>query len=177
MTPMVHSVTKKGFTLVETIVYIGLFGIMFSGIFVSIYPILTGAGHLTQNILIEGETAFILSKIRFALADTITSPQGTIATPSGGTELVLSHNGTEQYRFALDTTNAFCDAPLVCTMLTLAQNGDIAHRLPLNAQRVTIENFVATDYPAQPDGTPHYVEVSFTADGGLVGPVRYYLHF
>jgi type II secretory pathway pseudopilin PulG len=172
-------VTKQsGFTLLETIIYIGLFGIMFSGIFVSIYPIITGAARLTQNILVEGETAFILSKIRFALANTITSEGGEIATPTAGNTsdtLVLEYDGDERYRIEMDDTNTFCSAPLICKMLTMSIDGDDA--LPLNAQRVDIENFSVTHHAPLSDGTPRYLEISFTADDEPVGPVRYYLHF
>ena len=53
---------NAGFTLLETIIYIGLFGLIFSGILTSIYPILTGADRLTEDILINSEKEFIFAK-------------------------------------------------------------------------------------------------------------------
>lgn len=176
---------NAGFTLLETIIYIGLFSLIFSGIFVSIYPIFFGAERMTRNIAIEGESAFILAKIDYALSQTITSEAGGIISPAAGalasTELVIGHdtdsNGTfddERFRFVGDNSNAFCTAPLVCKMLTVSKNRAAA--LPLNATRVHVENF-SVRHVASTGGEPRYLDVSFTAGGHLIGPVRYYLHF
>jgi type II secretory pathway pseudopilin PulG len=177
-TPMpAHHNKNRGFTLLETIIYIGLFGIIFSGIFVSIYPLFTGAERLTRNIVIEGETAFILAKLHHALSDSITSPDGVVTTPAEGAsadELVIEYGGNERYAFALDDSNAFCSAPLICKMLTLSIDGNA--ELPLNAQRVQIKNF-SVAHTAPTGGAPRYLDVSFTANGVDVGPVRYYLRF
>ncbi len=176
---MTHSMhahhNNRGFTLLETIIYIGLFGIMMSGIFVSIYPLLTGAERLTRGIVTEGEAAFILAKIEHALSDTITSTDGIISTPTEGThadELRITYDGTDQYRFQIDTSNTFCSPPRVCSMLTLSQDG--GDPLPLNAERVSIENFSVTHTI---EGSLRYVDVTFTANGEVIGPVRYYLRF
>jgi type II secretory pathway pseudopilin PulG len=177
--------SSGGFTLLETIIYIGLFSLIFSGIFVSIFPIFTGAERLTKNIAIEGESAFVLAKIDYALAHTITSEDGGIISPLAGApasnELVIGrdtdNNGSfdeEQFRFVEDNSNTFCTAPLVCKMLTLSENG--APALPLNATRVHMENF-SVSHTAPTAGEPRYLDISFTAGGELIGPVRYYLHF
>jgi type II secretory pathway pseudopilin PulG len=167
----------RGFTLIETIIYIGLFSLIFTGIFVSIHPLFTGAARMTRNIAIEGESAFILAKIEYALSDTITAQEGTITTPTEGatsTTLVVEFDGAERFAFALDNSNSFCSAPLVCKMLTLSEDGAAAQ--PLNAGRVQIENFSVT-HVAPTGGAPRYLDVSFTANGEAIGPVRYYLHF
>jgi type II secretory pathway pseudopilin PulG len=178
MTPMpAYPKHNRGFTLMETIVYIGLFGIMFTGIFVSTYPLFTSAERLTQNIAIEGESAFILSKIRYVLSHAVTSSAVTVTSPSPNTSadtLVIEDAGGELFHFALDTSLAFCTPLYTCTMLTLSE--DEGDALPLNAQRVRIENF--TVYHGAPSGgAPRYLDVSFEANDVLIGPVRYYLHF
>ncbi len=173
--PMHAPHNNRGFTLLETIIYIGLFGSMMSGIFLSIYPLLTGAERLTRGIVTEGEASFILAKIEHALRDTITSADGTILTPAEGTsagELRIANSGTERYRFGIDTTNTFCNAPRICSMLVLSQDGN--DPLPINPQRVSIENFIVTHTKA---GSVRYLDVTFTANDAPVGPVRYYLHF
>ncbi len=182
---MIVKSPNAGFTLLETIIYIGLFSLIFSGIFVSIYPILFGAERLTKNIAIEGESAFIIAKIDYALSHTITSEDGGIISPLAGApasnELIIGtdtdNNGTfddEKFRFVVDNSNAFCTAPLVCKMLTLSEDGAAA--LPLNGGRVYVENFSVT-HVAPISGEPRYLDVSFTTEGELIGPVRYYLHF
>jgi hypothetical protein len=59
-------------------------------------------------------------------------------------------------------------------MLTLSEDGAAA--LPLNGGRVNVENFSVT-HVAPISGEPRYLDVSFTTEGELIGPVRYYLHF
>jgi type II secretory pathway pseudopilin PulG len=170
---------QLGFTLIETIIYIGLFSLIFTGIFMSIHPLFTGAARMTRNIAIEGESAFILAKIEYALSDTITAPEGVVATPGAGAtaaELVLTFDGDERFHFALDNSNTFCSAPLVCKMLTITKDNDPLTTLPLDAGRVQIENFSVT-HVAPAGGEPRYLDVSFTANGEPIGPVRYYLHF
>ena len=168
---------NSGFTLIETIIYIGLFSLIFTGIFVSIHPLFTGAARMTSNIAIEGESAFILAKIEYALSDTITSPQGIVITPTVGATaatLVMEFNGDERFAFALDNSNTFCSAPLVCKMLTLSEDGAAAQ--PLNAGRVQISEFLVK-HVDPPGGEPRYLDVSFKANRETIGPVRYYLHF
>ena len=178
MTAMERRVTNtRGFTLVETIIYIGLFSLIFTGIFMSIHPLFTGAARMTRNIAIEGESAFILAKIEYALSDTITSSQGIVTTPTVGATaatLVMEFNGDERFEFAVDNSNAFCSPPVICKMLTLSEDGAAAQ--PLNAGRVQIENFAVT-HVDPPGKEPRYLDVSFKANGETIGPVRYYLHF
>ena len=143
----------------------------------SIHPLFTGAARMTKNIAIEGESAFILAKIDYALFDTITTSQGRVTTPAEGATaniLVLEFGGNEQFEFALDNSNTFCSAPLICKMLTFSEDGAAPH--PLNASRVQIENF-SIAHVAPTGGAPRYLDVSFTANGEPIGPVRYYLHF
>lgn len=167
-----------GFTLIETIIYIGLFSLMFSGIFVSIYPLFSGAERMTRNIAGEGETAFILSKIDYALDSVITNPGGQITSPAEGmtaNELILSDATGERFRFVKNEDNEFCATiPLECDTLTQSENEGDA--LPLNTQRVRIEGFTATHGK---DGDVRFVEVSFRVNGASekVGPIRYYTHF
>ena len=167
---------EKGFTLIETIIYIGLFGIMCTGIFVSMYPLFTSAQRLTSNILIDSETAFILAKIEYALYNGITSPSATISSPSLGSSgsMLTITNGTQLYQFKADASGTFCTAPIACKMLTLALGSN--NSFPLNSQRVHIENFVVT-HNAPSATALRSLDISFTTNGVAVGPIRYYIHF
>ncbi len=162
---------KRGFTLLEAIIYIGLFGLIFTGIFVSIYPLLTGAAAVSNNIAIEGESTFIQRKIQYALQKAITTSSdiSDIVPSTGNTtgedKLVIN---TNRFRFEQSGTD-----------LLYSEGGSIA--IPLNANRVKITNFLVK-HPTPATGAPHYLEVSFTATvintpPVSIGPVRYYLHF
>jgi type II secretory pathway pseudopilin PulG len=173
--PMLAHHNNRGFTLLETIIYVGLLGIMFSGIFVSIYPFFTGAERLTRNIAAEGETAFILNKIRYALAEGITEPTDTVALPTAGnsSDTLVIEDGDAVFTFEQNPDSA-CVPPATChpTLDLTIGDGD---PLPLNADRVPIENFSVRHY-APTGGAPRYLEITFDANGESVGPVVYYLH-
>jgi type II secretory pathway pseudopilin PulG len=182
MTKQLPVTKTRGFTLVETIIYVGLFGIMFTGIFMSIYPFFTGAERLSRNIATEGETAFILAKIQYALASgivasssSVTSPAETGATTSD-TLIIKDASNVQIFKFEQGTTTLFCPPPsITCGRLDFATSSATT---TLNAERVTIENFTVTHHkPDLATGAPRYLEVSFNANGVPVGPVTYYLHF
>lgn len=169
---------NRGFTLLETIIYVGLLGIMFSGIFVSIYPFFTGAERLTRNIATEGETAFVLNKIRYALAQGMTISTDTITTPSEGATtdalIIKNGNGDEVFRFEQNPQSDTCPAPVVCPTLDFSIAGGEA--FPLNAERVPIENFTVVHHAPVGDA-PRYLDISFYANGTFTGVSTYYLHF
>lgn len=174
---MLASRNISGFTLIETIIYIALFSIIFTGLFVSTYPILTGAERLTSNIAADSETAFVLAKINYALNQTIIDDTGEVTTPAEGEppddELVLSYDGDETFRFGVDTSGTFCSTPLVCEQLVMSKDGVAA--LPLTSARVRITDFSVT-HVAPAGGAPRYLDISFTANDTPTN-VRYYLRF
>ncbi len=177
MEKMPHNKTVYGFTLLETIIYVGLFSLIFTGILVSVFPLMTGAERLSRNVATESEAAFILAKIDHALSDSINSVNGQVTSPAAGTTgstLTLTNAGIEVYRFETTTTSSYCSVPLICRVLTLSKaSGDA---IPLNAQRVQVKDFSVT-HVGPTGGKPRYLDISFTVNGTPVGPVRYYLHF
>lgn len=78
---------ESGFTLVETIVYMGLFGIVLGGLVLSAYLLMSSAGRSTARACLEADSHFILQKIAFAL-----KRSADICQPvhDSGNELVLS---------------------------------------------------------------------------------------
>jgi hypothetical protein len=169
---------QHGFTLIETILYIGLFTIIFFGICISIYPFFTNIEHLTRKSTIESETAFILAKIQYILSYTITSSDGIVVTPTEGNtahELLITHVPENKlFYLGEDISGTFCTPPLACKMLVLGEQN--INPLPLNTQRVHVENFTVTHHA--PDAyTPRYLDISFEIEHVSVGPIRYYLHF
>lgn len=162
---------QSGFTLVEAIIYIALFSILFTGLFVSIFPLFMGAERLTENVAADSESAFILSKINFAINDTLTSANATSTLPNAH-ELVLSQNGTEKYRFTTATTGCV-PGPIICRLLTLRKDGGTTE--PLNGSRVRINTFNVTKVGRQ--GTaPAYLDVTLVANDATT-TARYYLRF
>jgi type II secretory pathway pseudopilin PulG len=167
----------RGFTLIESIIYIGLFGIMCTGIFVSMYPLFTNAERLSKNILTESETVFILNKINYALSQGITSLESSITEPEEGMTsdtLTIENDAGEIFSFAVDTSNSFCSPPRVCNFITYAEGLKLA--LPLHNERIFIEHFSVT-HIAPTAETSRRINVSFVANGILVGPITFFPHF
>lgn len=174
MTQQHKPATKThGFTLIETIIYVGLFGIMFTGIFVSIYPFFTGAERLSRNVTAEGETAFILAKIQYALTSTTTM----IATPTlnstDDTLTITNSSGEKLFTFTQGiATTGYCPPPrTVCGRLDYATSTNATSTL--SAERVAIDDFTVVHHKEV--GEPHYVEISFTANNIFVGTSTYFL--
>src|SRR3989344_6040986 len=78
-TPKFFGVTCRrqgGFTLIETILYIGLFAILVGGILVSVYPIFTNTGRSSLQVTVDTEAGFLLRKFAWALSsiNAVTDP-------------------------------------------------------------------------------------------------------
>lgn len=155
----------SGFTLLETIIYVGLFGLIFSGIFASIYPFLTGSEKISSRIAAEGESAFIIRKIRHALNEGVTTPDdvGDIIPKTGNTDGESALLIGEDFSFIQQGEIIF-----------YARDGGAP--TALNADRVPITDFLVT-HPEPEGQESHHLEISFTAGGQKVGPITYNLHF
>ena len=144
---------NRGFTLIETIIYIALSGLIIAGVLVSIYPILTGANQTSNKVITESESVFVLRKIAWAIGLGTTaisvSPTGdvlTISTSAG--DIIIEEDNN---------------------MITV-------DGVPITASRVLMSDWSVL-YTPKSGLTPGFIKVSFKADGDIVGPVRYDVHF
>jgi len=83
---------NRGVTLIETLVYLALFGILMSGGIVAAYNIFQSSDRNSAKILIEEEGDFLLGKINWSLSaiSAINSP----ASGSSGSELLVTSTTT-----------------------------------------------------------------------------------
>ena len=83
-------INKKGFTLIESLIYLALFAIIIGGGMVATYQIIQGTESAHNHVILQGEANFIFRKIDWALngATSITTPSD--ATPT--TNLVVTKN-------------------------------------------------------------------------------------
>ena len=58
---------NTGFTLIETVIYIGLFAILMGGALTSVYAVIEGNNRNQNKAMVQEEGAFILGKIDWAL--------------------------------------------------------------------------------------------------------------
>lgn len=107
---------SRGFTLIESVIYIALFGLLIVGSVQAAYQILKGSSITSANTVVQDEGNFVLQKINWALysaqsANTptvnelfITRYDGlTVDVKLQGTQIVMNENGGAFY--LLTTSN------------------------------------------------------------------------
>ena len=122
-----------GFTLIEAIVYLALFGIIMSGAVITAYQIVESSGRTETRAMVQEEGDFIVGKINWALSgiQSITAP----ATPIPGGACTVSNT--------LSVTK--WDASIGNILITLSA-GDVTlgrggnQPKPLNNSNVTVTN-------------------------------------
>jgi hypothetical protein len=157
MTHPIFACKKDGLTLIETIIYVALFGFILTGVVVSIYPIFSGADKTSRDVSREIESLFVLQKISW----TISSASSVSVAESNNELNVTTPDGNFIFREnnrAIEIKNA---------------GGGFE---PLNSSRVRITDFKVNDY-AVSEGAPRYIEIEFLADGLKIGPIRKNLYF
>lgn len=103
---MTHPTSKKGFTLIETIVYIALFSILMGGAVIAAYHLFDAATKVGTRTMLQEEGDFMLSKIDWVLggAQAVTAPaagaSGSSLTVSKwdvslGNPMIISKNGND----------------------------------------------------------------------------------
>ncbi len=169
--------TLDGFTLIETLLYLGLFSLLIGGIIACTYPLFTNTDRMHEYTLRETEILFMTEKLRAALRTLVTDPSVTIDTPAPGETahtLIVKRGASELLRIEEDHSLSYCNPPQICTTL-LWSMGDTP-LLPLHNARVSIDSFVVT-HTAPHGGLPRMLNITITADGDTVGPLQHYLRF
>ncbi|OHA27354.1 MAG: hypothetical protein A3C06_04185 [Candidatus Taylorbacteria bacterium RIFCSPHIGHO2_02_FULL_46_13] len=141
---------QKGFTLIETLIYIALFGIILTGVITSAYPLITGAEKLSQRVTEEGEAAFVFHKIGWALSSStaITLPAtNTLKIKNVGGSYLWLHEGNAGIEI-FETSNAGVTPSARDWIL-------------LTAERAFFSAFTASVVI----GTPNAVSVAFSVNG------------
>ncbi len=159
----------KGFTLIETLVYIALFGIILTGVIVTSYPLITGADKLSLRTTTDGESAFVSRKVAWALSSLV-----EICTPSAG----FSGNTLIVRTAGPDCTTgpkiSLRQGVLTQNSIEVSKDGGITW-LPLTASRVTFSNF-SVRHTSPAGGVPRSLSVEFDANGVHFGPNTRYIY-
>jgi prepilin-type N-terminal cleavage/methylation domain-containing protein len=115
--------SKRGFTLIEVIIYLALFSMLIGGIIVVAYTIFESAGRDQARELLQQEGNFLTGKIEWALsgANAINNPPVDTpldilqVTKYGG--LVIAINTSEDCSGSTVTGNIFLQNGTNCTQL------------------------------------------------------------
>ena len=138
---------QRGFTLIETMIYIVLFGMLMSGAVVSAYQLLGGGDRHQALLAVQEEGTFINRKINWALSG------ATAVSVSGGNVLTVTRPdlGSES-PLVIDGSSA---------RVTLKRGSAAA--MPISAQSLAIQSMAfAVDPPTSV--LPTAVHVSFSID-------------
>jgi prepilin-type N-terminal cleavage/methylation domain-containing protein len=147
-------VMKKGFTLIETLLYIAIFGIILVAGISAAYNLIESTTRFNNKILVESEANFVLRKLSLSLENVtaVNSPNAqtlclTRQTPTGTENLIFTINGSV---VTLDRPGASCTA---------------SAPIEITTGRVTVGSFVV-DHEDDPfDSKAGAVQVDFEIDG------------
>ena len=121
---------NRGFTLLEVIIYIGLFSVLMSGSVVATYQLLEGGQRNQDAVAIQQEGTFLNRKINWELS------QATAVSVSGGNEITIDP-GTVVIKGEADE-------------ITISRGG--APSVPLSSGAFAVEDvaFAITSLPGDP---------------------------
>jgi type II secretory pathway component PulJ len=158
-----------GFTLIETIIYIALFGILMVGVIAAVNPIFVGVERMSQKVMIENEVTLVSRTITSLIpqASSVASPSAD--TTSDSLSLTTWNTGgpTISYTFGVK------DGAVVSNV---SVNGTPTGSTTMTASRVHFDS-MSVKRVASAGGTPAYLELSYVVSGTTYGPIRSYLNF
>lgn len=136
---------NRGFTLIETIIYIALLGLLMGGGVVVAYQLLQGTGTVDTKNTVQEEGNFVLAKMRYALG----SASG-VDSVSGALEINRYGNPQVRVRRSVDA-------------LEFSEDGGGSY-LPITTENVTVSDFALTILPPA-SGAPEGVIATTTING------------
>jgi hypothetical protein len=137
---------KRGFTLIETLCYLGLYTIIIGGMLSAIYGMFQSDAHNETQAMLEEEGDYLMGKINWVLSDTasVQSP-----TDSGNILTVIRSDGSS--------------ASISSVGGALHMREKVGTMQVLNNTNVSILNLTFLHLHSQNDGiTPDGVSASFT---------------
>ena len=142
--------TNSGFTLVETMIYLGLFGILIGGAIISVFTMFESQARNQNHAMISQEGNYIVGKIDWAL----TGATSVDVSPSN--QLLINRNGIPSG-----------DNPLIFQVTSgniyLYRNAYSATVMPLNNTNITVTNLVLVHTIGSGSGiTPESIKATFT---------------
>jgi len=153
---------NKGFTLIETVIYIALFSIIIFGGFVAAFQLIQGTDTLNAITVREGEINFVLRKINYALNSVENISKPSALNPSSNILEVTKYDGTKiSIRLNSDPNNK---------KIEISKNGGIF--LPITTDNVEVTS-LQFKYIPQIGNAPAGIEATFTLNGVTASTTRY----
>jgi len=152
-------IKERGFTLLETILYIALFSVIITGAMVTAYELLRGSEVISEKITVQAEGNFITQKIDWVLASIASIDFPNSANPYSTVLSVTKYDGTE------------IDIQFNAGVIEM-QNGSTNPFLPLTSDSAAVSELGFEYIPA--DGSaPVGVRASTTINGVTFETTKY----
>ncbi|RJQ34651.1 prepilin-type N-terminal cleavage/methylation domain-containing protein [Candidatus Parcubacteria bacterium] len=142
---------RRGFTLIEVIIYVALLGILLAGALTSAFALIDGNERNARAIQVREEVAFIQQKIRWALSNAT-----SISVSADGKNLTIYRMEGEDFNVSDNPIRFYLEDGFL-----LIQRAS-REPLPLNADRFTPREF---EVERMVSGVYNYVRVTFEIDG------------
>lgn len=156
----------SGFTLIETSIYLALFGLIIAGGVIAAYQIFEFAGRNQTRAMMQEEGDFIIAKMGYAL-----SGAQTVGTPAAPSPNAGCASSSQLSVTKWDTT---AGNPLIFSVdggnMLLSRSGNPG--IPLNNSNVSVSDLVVTRCwpgPSDPESiAPHFTISARTPSGALL---------
>lgn len=140
--------TQRGFTLLETIIYLALFSLLMIGVLSTVYELLAGGTHNRASVAIQEEGTFVNRKISWAL--------------SGATSVSVPDPKT----LTITRPDLGAQSPLQITesagQMLISRGGGVP--VPLTTSELAVENTNISMVPAQ-GGVPASINMQYEIKG------------
>ncbi|KKW40295.1 hypothetical protein A3I46_03015 [Candidatus Kaiserbacteria bacterium RIFCSPLOWO2_02_FULL_54_13] len=136
---------NRGFTLIEAVIYIGLFSLLMVGAITTVYELLQGSAATSAKTMVQDEGNFVLRKISWAL-----SSAASFSIPDSRELVVIQQSGST------------VDIKLEGAKVAIRESW--AYFLPLTTENVAVSDLVFEEIPAS-GGAPAGVRATTTING------------
>ena len=152
---------KKGFTLIEVIIYIALFTILMGTAFVTAFELIDGSNKLNQKNTTEEEGNFVMRKINWALTG-ISNDISDIASPS------IFYPYATSSTLSINKWQEGVKIPVViqynAASSSIMMQENVSSPLPITTDNVKVSNLAFRFIPASGNG-PAGVVATTTING------------
>ena len=146
---------QVGFTLIEVLIYLALFGIMFGGVMIAAYNVFESTGRNETKAMVQEEGDFLMAKIDWTIsgAQSVTSPASGVSCVSPACPLSVIKWDTSIGNPVVVTMNG--------TNMTLSRGSSAA--VTLNNDNVQVSNLSFAHNNDSGDGiAPESIQAQFT---------------
>jgi prepilin-type N-terminal cleavage/methylation domain-containing protein len=163
----------RGFTLIETIIYVALFGILMVGTISAVNPIFTGVERMNQKVIIENEVTLVSRTITSLIPQASSISVPSIGTTFNSLTLATWNTGGPIIGYTFGVQDG-------AVISNVSVNGAPTGSTTMTASRVRFDS-MSVKRVAASGGTPAYIELSYVVTGAgtttTYGPIRSYLNF